>query len=107
MLFGIIVEGTNLALKFDDRRSSIETLWHATRMTRKLKTYQTSLGFYDLAIAAPSMKAALEAWGAGRRGSTRHSEHRQAAEPVRHQVKANTTRRSLGTKPQLLAPAGC
>jgi colicin import membrane protein len=36
-----------------------------TRMTRKLKTYQTSLGFYDLAIAAPSMKAALEVWGAG------------------------------------------
>jgi colicin import membrane protein len=34
-------------------------------MARKLRTYQTSLGFYDLAIAAPSMKAALEAWGAG------------------------------------------
>lgn len=34
-------------------------------MVRKLRTYQTSLGFYDLAIAAPSMKAALEAWGAG------------------------------------------
>ena len=33
-------------------------------MARKLKTYQTSLGFFDLAIAAPSMKAALEAWGA-------------------------------------------
>jgi colicin import membrane protein len=33
-------------------------------MPRKLKTYQTSLGFFDLAIAAPSMKAALEAWGA-------------------------------------------
>src|SRR3954451_17192892 len=32
-------------------------------MTRKLKTYQTSLGFFDEAIAAPSMKAALEAWG--------------------------------------------
>jgi hypothetical protein len=32
-------------------------------MARKLKTYQTSQGFYDLAIAAPSMKAALEAWG--------------------------------------------
>jgi hypothetical protein len=28
------------------------------------KTFQTSQGFYDLAIAAPSMKAALEAWGA-------------------------------------------
>ena len=34
-------------------------------MARKPKTYQTSVGFYDLAIAAPSMKAALEAWGAG------------------------------------------
>src|SRR5215469_13234075 len=34
-------------------------------MARILKTYQTSVGFYDLAIAAPSMKAALEAWGAG------------------------------------------
>lgn len=34
-------------------------------MPRKLKVYQTSQGFYDLAIAVPSMKAALEAWGAG------------------------------------------
>src|SRR6516164_3710463 len=34
-------------------------------MAKRLKTYQTSLGFHDLAIAAPSMKAALEAWGAG------------------------------------------
>ena len=33
-------------------------------MARKLKTFQTSLGFFDLAITAPSMKAALEAWGA-------------------------------------------
>ena len=33
-------------------------------MARKLKTFQTSLGFYELAIAAPSMKAAIEAWGA-------------------------------------------
>jgi hypothetical protein len=33
-------------------------------LPRKLKTYQTSLGFFDLAIAAPSMKAALQAWGA-------------------------------------------
>lgn len=32
-------------------------------MARKLKTYQASLGFFDMAIAAPSMKAALEAWG--------------------------------------------
>src|SRR5471030_2120384 len=33
-------------------------------MARKLKTYQTSLGFFEQAIAAPSMKAALEAGGA-------------------------------------------
>ena len=33
-------------------------------MARKLKTYQTSLGFFEHAIAAPSMKAALEAWSA-------------------------------------------
>ena len=32
-------------------------------MPRKLKTFLTSQGFFDLAIAAPSMKAALEAWG--------------------------------------------
>jgi colicin import membrane protein len=32
-------------------------------MPRKLKTYQASLGFFDLAVAAPSMKAALDAWG--------------------------------------------
>jgi hypothetical protein len=32
-------------------------------MARKLKTYTTSVGFFDLAIAAPSMKAALQAWG--------------------------------------------
>jgi colicin import membrane protein len=32
-------------------------------MPRKLKTYQTSQGFYDLAVATSSMKAALEAWG--------------------------------------------
>jgi colicin import membrane protein len=30
-------------------------------MAKKLKAYETSLGFFDLAIAAPSMKAALEA----------------------------------------------
>ena len=29
----------------------------------KLKVYRTSIGFFDLAVAAPSMKAAAEAWG--------------------------------------------
>ena len=49
-------------------------------MARKLKTFQISLGFYDLAIAAPSMKAALEAWGAGsnlfRQGVAKETDHR-------------------------------
>lgn len=36
----------------------------ARLMARKLKTYQASIGFFDLAVAAPSMKAALQAWGA-------------------------------------------
>lgn len=35
-------------------------------MARTLKTFFTSIGFFDLAVAAPSMKAALEAWGAQR-----------------------------------------
>ena len=33
-------------------------------MPRQLKVYRTSIGFFELAIAAPSMKAALVAWGA-------------------------------------------
>src|SRR5436190_24042605 len=38
--------------------------WYMSlNLARKLKTYQTSVGFFDLAIAAPSMKAAAEAWG--------------------------------------------
>jgi len=32
-------------------------------MARKLNTFVTSVGFFDLAVAAPSMKAALDAWG--------------------------------------------
>jgi len=32
-------------------------------MPRKLKTFITDSGFFELAVAAPSMKAALGAWG--------------------------------------------
>lgn len=31
----------------------------------KLKVYRTPIGFHDAYVAAPSQKAALEAWGAG------------------------------------------
>jgi hypothetical protein len=33
---------------------------------RRLKVFQAHLGFYDTVVAAPSQKAALEAWGAGK-----------------------------------------
>ena len=32
---------------------------------RKLKVFSTPIGFHDALVAAPSQKAALEAWGAG------------------------------------------
>lgn len=32
-------------------------------MPRKLKVYRTAIGFHDAYVAAPSMKAALAAWG--------------------------------------------
>jgi hypothetical protein len=35
-------------------------------MARKLKVYRTPTGFYDAYVAAPSQKAALEAWGVDR-----------------------------------------
>lgn len=34
-------------------------------MPRSLKVFRTHLGFYDAIVAAPSRKAALEAWGVG------------------------------------------
>jgi len=30
---------------------------------QKLKVYRTPIGFHDASVAAPSQKAALEAWG--------------------------------------------
>ncbi len=33
-------------------------------MVRKLKVFRTAIGFHDAYVAAPSKKAALEAWGA-------------------------------------------
>lgn len=32
-------------------------------MARKLKVFRTAAGFHDAYVAAPSQKAALEAWG--------------------------------------------
>jgi colicin import membrane protein len=36
-------------------------------VARPLKVFQTHIGFHDLVVAAPSMKAAAEAWGSSPR----------------------------------------
>src|ERR1700684_3693067 len=51
---------TGLTVSVRDRWSRIGVGSWLGLMARQLKTFQTSLGFFDLAIAAPSMKAALE-----------------------------------------------
>ena len=35
-------------------------------MPRQLKVYRTPIGFHDAYVAAPSQKAAMEAWGSGK-----------------------------------------
>jgi colicin import membrane protein len=55
--------GSGVTIELGTRQAQSRKLIERA-MARKLKVFQTSLGFYDLAIAAPSMKAALEAWGA-------------------------------------------
>jgi hypothetical protein len=70
-------------------------------MARKLKTFTTSIGFYDLAVAAPSMKAALEAWGAKQnlfhQGLAEESEDADAVEATIAQPGV-VLRRPVGTK---------
>jgi colicin import membrane protein len=53
-------------------------------MAKKLKVYRTSIGFFDLAVAAPSMKAAAEAWGSDpdifKRGFAKQTDDAKAVE---------------------------
>ena len=58
-------------------------------MPRKLKVFRTPTGFHDAYIAAPSRKAALEAWGADAdlfaRGTAEQvTDPRLMAEPLKH-----------------------
>src|ERR1700750_228965 len=70
-------------------------------MARKLKTFVTSLGFFELAGAAPSMKAALEAWGmkhnAFHQGFARETEDSKIVGAAMAQP-AVVLRRPVGTK---------
>lgn len=58
-------------------------------MPRKLKVFRTPIGFHDAYVAAPSRKAALEAWGADAdlfaRGTAEEvADARLMAEPLAH-----------------------
>jgi hypothetical protein len=70
-------------------------------MPRKFKTFVTNIGFFELALAAPSMKAALEAWGMGH-NAFQHGFAKQTEDP---KIVAATMaqpgvvlRRAVGTK---------
>jgi colicin import membrane protein len=70
-------------------------------MPRKLKTFITNIGFFELALAAPSMKAALEAWGMGH-NAFQHGFAEQTNDPkIVAATRANpgvVLRRAVGTK---------
>lgn len=58
-------------------------------MPRKLKVFRTPIGFDDAYVAAPSQKAALEAWGAeanlfARGVAEQVTDPRLTAEPLKH-----------------------
>jgi colicin import membrane protein len=70
-------------------------------MPRKVKTFITNIGFFELALAAPSMKAALEAWGMGH-NAFQHGFAKQTDDPkIVAATMANlgvVLRRPVGTK---------
>lgn len=58
-------------------------------MPRRLKVYRTAIGFHDAYVAAPSMKAALAAWGTdkdlfARKAAELVEDPALAAEPLAH-----------------------
>src|SRR6478609_9516322 len=60
-----------------------------SEMPRKLKVFRTPIGFHDAYVAAPSRKAALEAWGSGadlfaRGGAEEVTDPKLTEEPLKH-----------------------
>ena len=75
-------------------------------MARALKVYRTPIGFHDAYVAAPSQKAALEAWGADAnlfaRGSAEQvNEEELMQEPLAHPGKV--IKRPRGSEAEHLA----
>jgi len=59
------------------------------KRNQRLKVYSTPIGFHDALVAAPSQKAALEAWGAGTNLFSQGSAHvvtdpKLTKEPLEH-----------------------
>ena len=76
---------------------------------QKLKVFRTPIGFHDAYVAAPSQKAALEAWGADAnlfaRGEAEEvTEPKLAKAPLEHPGKVVKVLR--GTKAEHLAALG-
>lgn len=78
-------------------------------MARKLKVFRTAIGFHDAYVAAPSQKAALEAWGAeanlfARGAAELVDDPELSKEPLAHP--GQVIRRSRGTEAEHLAALG-
>jgi len=78
-------------------------------MARKLKVFRTAIGFHDAYVAAPSQKAALEAWGADANLFTRGAaelvtDAALCEEPLAHPGKI--IKRLRGTEAEHLAALG-
>lgn len=77
-------------------------------MPHKLKTFTTSIGFYDLAVAAPSMKAALQAWGVRRNlfheGTAQETDHADVVDATLAQPGV-VLRRAVGSKEKFTVDA--
>jgi len=78
-------------------------------MARKLKVFRTAIGFHDAYVAAPSRKAALEAWGAdanlfARGAAELVTDAALCEEPLAHPGKI--IKRLRGTEAEHLAALG-
>jgi hypothetical protein len=79
-------------------------------MPRELKVFRTPTGFHDAYVAAPSRKAALEAWGAdadlfARGGAEEVTDPRLTAEPLAHPGKViRVSRGDLAAQLKALGP---
>jgi len=81
---------------------------HKARMAKasKLKVFRTAIGFHDAYVAAPSKKAALEAWGStkdlfGRNAAEQVTDDKLTAEPLANPGKV--IKRSRGTAAEQFA----